>query len=205
MVSTKSHFCKGSNHICAFESIIVSQSSSALFAQKGDEKRAENSLTDCMLHGILLSVLPSTFIAMERFFGSATSASSAATPAGSASRGGTASTVAQTYEEAINSGTLRVTEQGVTCQCTPSKRYAPGWGPRTCEWKTHSSRDKHQNWVRSQRGKRSLTTQCSAPPSGNEPSAPNLARPSRLNASRSFPSWRVLPRRCDDLVRDGAS
>ena len=40
------------------------------------------------------------------------------------------------------------------------KRYAPGWGPRTCAWKTHSSHEKHQNWVRSQRGKRSFTTQC---------------------------------------------
>ena len=39
---------------------------------------------------------------------------------------------------------------------------------------TDSSREKHQNWVRLQRGKncgkRSFTTQCSAPPSGNEPS-----------------------------------
>tara|TARA_B110000046_G_scaffold179320_1_gene208380 strand:+ start:187 stop:1206 length:1020 start_codon:yes stop_codon:yes gene_type:complete len=65
----------------------------------------------------------------------------------------------QTYDEAVASGTLVLTDTGVSCKCSPNDRKPPGWGPRACEWKAHCGRIGHQDWARAQRGKRVLTTE----------------------------------------------
>ena len=37
-----------------------------------------------------------------------------------------------------------------------SRVYPSGWGPLACEWRAHCARQQHQEWVRAQRGKRTL-------------------------------------------------
>ena len=70
---------------------------------------------------------------------------SAAAPGAASSRqhSTAAESLRRSFDDAVASGILLITERGVQCRCA-------GWGPRASEWKAHQARDEHQRWERGQ-------------------------------------------------------